>query len=89
MSKEKADKKPVEEMSVEECFAELETVVFALENEQILLEDSVKLFERGVALSKRCSDALTAVERKIQQVVEKSNGEITFDDFAGSELTED
>lgn len=83
--------KDIKEMSIEECFAELQTVVDVLENDQIALEESVKCFERGMALSRKCSDALSAVERRIQQVVAADNGTLHLenveetDEFRGDE----
>jgi exodeoxyribonuclease VII small subunit len=58
----------VEELSYEEALAELEEIVSALEGEQNRLEEAIKLFERGQALSARCSVLLEAAELKVKQV---------------------
>jgi len=62
--------KPVEELTYEEAFAELETIVDALEGDasQNPLEDAMSLFERGQALVKRCSELLDGAELKIRQL---------------------
>ena len=67
MSK-KALPKPVEDLTYEEAFAELETIVNALEGEQNPLEESISLFERGQALVKRCSTLLEGAELKVRTV---------------------
>lgn len=60
--------KPVEKLSYEEAFAELEAIVAALEGSQQALEDSLALFERGQLLAKRCADLLDSAELRVQQV---------------------
>ncbi len=60
--------RPIDELSYEEAFAELESIVAALENSQQALEDSLALFERGQLLAKRCADLLDSAELRVQQV---------------------
>ncbi len=60
--------KPIEELTYEEAFAELEGIVSALETEQHPLEEAMKLFERGQALSKRCAELLDKAELKVRQL---------------------
>jgi exodeoxyribonuclease VII small subunit len=60
--------KKIEEMSYEEAFAELETIVAKLENEQSALDESMSLFERGQDLSKRCTDLLEEAELKVKKL---------------------
>jgi exodeoxyribonuclease VII small subunit len=62
--------KPVEELTYEEAFAELETIVNALEGDAAKnpLEDAMLLFERGQALVKRCSELLDGAELKVRQL---------------------
>jgi exodeoxyribonuclease VII small subunit len=62
--------KPVEELTYEEAFAELESIVNALEEgaEQNPLEDAMSLFERGQSLVKRCSELLEGAELKVRQL---------------------
>jgi len=61
--------RPTEELSYEEALAELEEIVEALEGEQNQLEEAIKLFERGQALTIRCGVLLEAAELKVKQVV--------------------
>ena len=72
--------KPVEELTYEEAFAELETIVNVLEEEQNPLEDAMSLFERGQTLVKRCSELLDGAELKVRKL---SGDELT--DFEAGE----
>jgi exodeoxyribonuclease VII small subunit len=60
--------KPVEELTYEEAFAELESIVNTLEEEQNPLEEAMLLFERGQALVKRCSELLDGAELKVRKL---------------------
>jgi exodeoxyribonuclease VII small subunit len=68
MPKSKSTQKPVEELSYEEALAELEGIVEALENEENPLEESMKLFERGQALTIRCSALLEEAQLKVKKL---------------------
>ena len=60
--------KSVESLSYEQAFAELESIVAALENEQRSLDESMALYERGQALIKRCAKILDEAELKVKQL---------------------
>jgi exodeoxyribonuclease VII small subunit len=62
----KKDEIAVEKMSYEKAFHELENVVSALENDQLTLDDSMRLFTRGQDLVKHCSKLLDDAELKVQ-----------------------
>jgi exodeoxyribonuclease VII small subunit len=57
---------PIEEMTYEQAFRELEAVVAALETEKQSLDESMQLFERGQALARRCMDLLDKAELKVR-----------------------
>lgn len=67
MSK-KSPPKPVEDMTYEEAFAELESIVAALEGEQATLDEAMGLFERGQSLVKRCGALLEQAELKVRKL---------------------
>lgn len=69
--------KPIEEMSFEEAMAELDRVVGQLERGDVPLEDSIKLYERGDALKKRCETKLKEAEEKVEQLTLDSSGKPT------------
>ncbi len=60
--------KPIAELTYEEAYAELETIVAALETGQQTLEESLNLFERGQALLKHCASLLDQAELKVRQL---------------------
>ena len=69
MSK-KTSPKPIEELTYEEAFTELESIVNRLEGEasQNPLEEAMMLFERGQALVKRCGELLDGAELKVREL---------------------
>jgi exodeoxyribonuclease VII small subunit len=68
-----ASKKELKDLSYEQAFAELETVVNALEGEQRPLDEAIALYERGQALAKHCAALLEKAELKVRQL---SDGEL-------------
>ena len=62
----------------EESIKELEKIVKTLEDDDPSLEDSLKKFEKGVALIKVCQELETA-ENKIKELTENGDTKI-FDE---------
>ena len=60
--------KPVEELSFEEAYAELQSLIETLEGEQRPLEESLALYERGQALTRRCAELLEKAELKVRKL---------------------
>jgi exodeoxyribonuclease VII small subunit len=58
----------------EGAFQKLEGIVAKLENEEISLDESLKLFEEGVTLSRFCHSKLEEIEKKIETIVADSKG---------------
>ena len=56
---------PVNEMTFEQAMSELETVLRQLEQGDVALDDSIKLYERGAALKARCEAKLKEAEEKV------------------------
>jgi exodeoxyribonuclease VII small subunit len=69
---EKQDQDPV---SFEAALKELEGIVKQLETGEAKLEESLQLFERGIRLSRFCSQKLEEAEKKIEMLVKDSRGE--------------
>jgi exodeoxyribonuclease VII small subunit len=63
------DLPPVEDLTYEQAFAELETIVASLEEGDHSLDDALTKFERGKALANHCTTLLDKAELKIQQLV--------------------
>ena len=60
--------KPVEALSYEAAFEELQSVVAALEGEPRALDEAMSLFERGQDLIKRCTELLDQAELKVKRL---------------------
>lgn len=59
--------------SFEEQLKTLETVVEKLERGDLPLEESLALFEQGVALSESCKKELDAAEGRVQVLLQRGN----------------
>jgi exodeoxyribonuclease VII small subunit len=64
----KKEIQPIENLTYEEAFAELEKIVALLEAGERPLEESMTLFERGQALTKRCAELLDKAELKVKEL---------------------
>ena len=62
--------KPVSELSYEQAFNELESIVALLESEQQTLEETMRLFERGQLLAQFCGALLDNAELKIKELTD-------------------
>jgi exodeoxyribonuclease VII small subunit len=60
-----------ERLSFEEALTRLKEIVEELEAENISLEESVKLYEEGIELSKICTQTLEDAELRIEKVNEQ------------------
>ena len=68
-------------MNFEENVEQLEKVVQELENGNLNLEDSIKKFEEGMAISKKCNEILEEAEKKITVLINDSDNNIEEQDF--------
>jgi exodeoxyribonuclease VII small subunit len=69
------------ETPVEEQLRRLEAIVQKLESEAVSLDESIALFEEGVELAVAVRKRLEASEGRIKQIVEKSEGLFSLEDF--------
>jgi exodeoxyribonuclease VII small subunit len=75
--------------SFEEQLMALESVVERLEQGELSLEESVRLFEEGMKLSDACKKELEAAEGKIQLLVDRGRGGMKAVDLDLNEGAED
>ncbi len=68
------DPTPIDQLTYEQAFTELEAIVTALESDQRSLEEALSLFERGQALASYCASLLDQADLKVQQL---SGGNLT------------
>lgn len=59
-----------EEHTIEESFQMLEEIVEKLENSDISLEESFRIYKDGMELLKHCSEKIDTVEKKMLQMNE-------------------
>ena len=60
-------------INFEKTFMELEKLVDQMEQGDLSLEESLKYFERGMLLTKKCQQALGEAEQKVKILLEKNN----------------
>lgn len=58
----------------EQAMARLEAIVGELEKGDLPLDESLKIFEEGIRLSKSCLKVLEEAERKVEVLVQDKNG---------------
>ncbi len=59
----------------EKSMKELEKIVLGLESGQTNLDESLKMFEKGVEIYKKCKTTLVNAEKKIKILTEELNEE--------------
>lgn len=60
------------ELKLEDALKRLADIVKALEQNDAALDDSLKLFEEGVSLTRACHSKLSEAERKIELLTKVS-----------------
>ena len=65
-----------DKLTFEQAFAQLRETVQALEAGNLPLEESTRLFEKGMGLAKLCGELLSAAELTIERL-QRSYGEQT------------
>ena len=70
----------------EKAFQDLEKIVQRLEGEELPLDESLRLFEEGIRLSRFCHQRLEEVEKKIETILADAKGQPVTEPF---ELEED
>jgi exodeoxyribonuclease VII small subunit len=68
-------KNPNQVAEFEQSLDELERLVTRMEASEMGLDDSLKSFERGVALYRSCQSALEQAELRVKQLVDPSRPE--------------
>ena len=63
----------VAELRFEDAFSELEAALEALEHGDLSLQDTLTLYERGVALADRCAELLVEAELRVRRLDEQGD----------------
>ena len=72
---------PPKKPDFERSLARLEEVVRLLESPQLSLDEAMKLFEEGVALSRECQKQLEQAEGKVEILLKKADGKLVAEPF--------
>jgi exodeoxyribonuclease VII small subunit len=79
----------VESLAYDDAFAELQEVVGRLEAGGEGLEATITLYERAVALQRRCERLLAEAELRVQQLMARPNGGLATVDVRPEDATAD
>lgn len=63
------------QLKFQEAMSRLDEIVNTLNNNDLELEEAMKLFEEGLKLSKQCEKQLKAFETKMDQLLEVKDDE--------------
>ena len=72
----------------EQSLTELEALVAKLEQGDVPLEEALKTFERGIALTRQCQTALRTAQQKVEVLLSR-NGEEQIAPFVDDEEDEE
>ena len=72
----------------ESSLGDLEKIVRKLEDGDLSLEESLKLFEDGVRLSRECQERLTKAERRIEILLKDESGNPILQEIKSDDLNE-
>jgi exodeoxyribonuclease VII small subunit len=73
--KQKKKKHGGNALTFEEALTQLEKTVERLEQEDMTLDGSLKLFEEGIVLIRTCDEHLKRAKGKVAELLKKDNGE--------------
>ena len=73
-----------EDINFEDAMKQLENIANELEKGNLTLDESVKKFEEGMNLSKKCNDFLNSAEKKITMLINNGD-EIKEENFVPNE----
>lgn len=67
----------------EQALEELESLVERMESGNLSLDESLAAFERGIQLTRRCQQALSQAEQRVQLLLERDDGALETRDHSG------
>lgn len=69
------------DIKFEDALGRLEQIVDQLESGDLALESSLKMFEEGVALARRCAKYLEEAEKRIELLTKDESGLLKAEPF--------
>ncbi len=74
----------LESVTFEQALAELEEIVKSLETGRAPLDESIRLYERGIVLKSHCEKKLEDARLKIEKITISANGTVSTEPFDAS-----
>jgi exodeoxyribonuclease VII small subunit len=71
----------MKDIKFEDALQRLEQIVDQLEGGDLALDDSLKVFEEGVALARRCAKYLEEAEKRIELLTKDDSGLLKAEPF--------
>lgn len=71
----------IKEKKFEESLNELEKIAQDIEKGGLSLEEAIAQFEKGIKLSKECTEILDKAEKRINILIQNENGEFEEENF--------
>ncbi len=69
------------EISFEESFQRLEKILEKLESDGCTLDETLKLYEEGLTLTKACNERLANAELRIKEINKSVKGDFQIKDY--------
>ncbi len=76
-----------EKIKFEKALERLEKIVTDLEDGDLELEKSLKMFEEGIKMAKLCQSHLSSAEKKIEKLVKDNMGNVSTEPIDEEPLT--
>ncbi len=75
------DEEDMEDMTFEDAMRRLEEIARLLEAGDLPLEESLRIFEEGVRLSRICNSKLDAIEARLEVLIRRDDGRLEREKF--------
>ena len=75
-------KKKTEEIPFEDYLKKLERIVQQLEEGELTLDESVKLYEEGMNISKLCLEKLNKAKQKVEKLIIENEDKYSIKPFS-------
>ncbi len=79
----------IKDLAFEEALAELEALVRRLEGEDLSLDKTVELYQRGRLLAQHCQTLLDTVALQVEQLSTDPDGTVRVEPFAPEDASAD
>lgn len=71
----------IKSLSFENAVSKLEDIINRLENGDVSLEESIKIYSQGIELKDHCLTKLNEAEEKVEKIIIKKDGSSEIEDF--------